>query len=70
MTDMTCPRAAPRPGILASLARPIGAFVAARRREAEIRAAVRMLRTFDDKLLADIGIPRGEIAARVRGEDG
>ena len=33
-----------------------------------IRRAVQKLDRFDDHLLADMGIPRHEIAARVKGE--
>ena len=69
MTDITCTRTAPRAGLLARLGRALGAFIAHQRREAELRAAIRTLRTFDDNLLADIGMPRDEIEARVRGED-
>jgi uncharacterized protein YjiS (DUF1127 family) len=64
MTDLTC--TPPRAGILARLGGALLAAHAHYRREAELRAAIKALGRFDDRLLRDIGLPRDDIEARVR----
>ena len=66
MSDTTC--TTPRTGAAAALAAYLRATWRRQRREAGIRAAVRQLSRFDDNLLRDIGVPRGEIETRVRGK--
>ena len=56
----------PRPGIDAALDVHARAWLERRRRAAAGRAAIRTLHNFDDHLLRDIGLSRGDIAARVR----
>ncbi len=56
----------PRPGIAAALAVHARAWLERRRRAAAERAAIRALHNFDDYLLRDIGLSRGDIEAGVR----
>jgi uncharacterized protein YjiS (DUF1127 family) len=56
----------PRPGIAVAFGVHARAWLERRRRAAARRAAIRALRNFDDYLLRDIGLSRGDIAARVR----
>jgi uncharacterized protein YjiS (DUF1127 family) len=51
-----------------ALARRVGALFAELRCRRERAAAIRELRAWDDRLLKDIGLTRGEIRAAVDGE--
>jgi uncharacterized protein YjiS (DUF1127 family) len=53
---LATPATAPRPGLLARL-----------RHALEMRRALREVRELDDRMLADIGISRGELERAVRG---
>ena len=64
-------RAAPRsdvgaPALLRRVMRGASAFLEHRARERSIAHGIRQLRTFDDRMLADIGLTRTDIEGGVR----
>ncbi len=65
MAQITCdtPRSRDATGVVGALL----AWWRRVRRESEIRDAIRLLNSLDDRLLDDIGLPRDDIVAGVRG---
>jgi uncharacterized protein YjiS (DUF1127 family) len=60
-------QAAPNPGLLRRAASSLGGFVRAYLEQRTLRSTVRALQAMDDRLLADIGMTRGEIHSVVYG---
>jgi uncharacterized protein YjiS (DUF1127 family) len=60
-------QAAPSPGMLRRVASSMGGFMRAYLEQRTLRSTVRALQAMDDRLLADIGMTRGEIHSVVYG---
>jgi len=63
----TLPQAEPQPGLLRRIANAAGSYLRAYIERRALRAAVRALQGMDDRMLADIGMRRGEIHSVVHG---
>ena len=63
----TLPQAEPTPGLLRRIANAAGGQVRAYFERRALRASVRALQGMDDRMLADIGMRRGEIHSIVYG---
>jgi uncharacterized protein YjiS (DUF1127 family) len=63
----TLPLAEPAPGLLHRTASALGSFVRAYIERRTLRSTVRVLQGMDDRMLADIGMRRGEIHSIVYG---
>jgi len=66
----TLPRAEPTPGVLSRIATTLSGWARTRIERRALRAVVRALQGMDDRMLADIGMRRGEIHSVVYGGDG
>ena len=63
----TLPQAERTPGLLRRIADTVSGWVRAYIERRALRAAVRALQGMDDRMLADIGMQRGEIHSIVHG---
>jgi uncharacterized protein YjiS (DUF1127 family) len=66
----TLPQAEPTPGLLRRIAQAVSGQVRAYIERRALRAAIRSLHGMDDRMLADIGMRRGEIHSVVYGAGG
>jgi uncharacterized protein YjiS (DUF1127 family) len=63
----TLPQAEPGPGLLRRIASTLGGWLRAYIERRTLRSTVRVLQGMDDRMLADIGMRRGEIHSIVYG---